>query len=115
MSPGIAVRRSNRVVLVVGLLAAGVVGTWLDEVRVQRRRQAAHDRNLRLAADLRLTDVCLFGDAPWLRHRSQSDVFASMQDGPGAFDYSRSGSLVGPRGTVTDPDASVAEPTALPR
>ncbi|MBL8140479.1 MAG: hypothetical protein JNM38_05195 [Acidobacteria bacterium] len=115
MSAGLAVRRSNRVVLVVALLAAGVVGTWFDEARLQRRRQAVHDRNLRLAGDLRLTDVCLFGDAPWLRHLSQSDVFASMQDGPGAFDYSRSGSLVGPRGTVTDSDASVAEPPALSR
>ena len=90
-------RRSDRVLLALCLLAACVAGTWVDGARLRSRRQPVVERNLRVAADLRLTDICLFGDSAWLRHLTQADTFGSMQDGPGAFDYSRSGSLVLPR------------------
>lgn len=115
MRPAFATRRSDRVLIVLGLLTAGVVATWVDGARLRVERNDAITRNQRLAADLGLTDLCLFGDAPWLRHLSQGDRLASMQDFPGAFDYSRSGAVVAPRSIVVDEHGPVAEPPAIPR
>jgi len=109
------VRRSDRVLPVLGLLVLLVAATWLDGLRLRRQRWQAAERNVRLAADLRLTDLSLFADAPWLRHLAVADALGSIQDGPGAFDYSRGGSLVGPPTSATSHHAAVAEPTALPR
>ena len=108
-------RRSARVLPVLGLLAVCVAATWFDGARLRRQARPATARNLRLAADLGLTDLCVFADAPWLRHLAVADVLSSVQDGPGAFDYSRGGALVGPRDILTETHGSVAEPTALPR
>ena len=108
-------RRSDRAFLVLGLLAAGLAATWLDGARLRNQRQAAADRNLRVAGELGLTDICLFGDAPWLRHLSGADVLGSMQDIPGGFDFTRSGSIVGPPGMPAGIHAIVAEPPTVLR
>ena len=108
-------RRLERILPVLGLLAVCVAATWFDGARLRGQHRPATERNLRLAADLGLTDLCLFADAPWLRHLAVADVLSSVQDGPGAFDYSRGGALVGPRDTVTGTHGTVAEPTAVPR
>lgn len=60
----------------------------------------AHDdtvSNSRLAVRrLGLTDLCLFTEARYARHLSQSDRHAAFQDHPLALEYLPSGSMVSP-------------------
>ncbi|MFN8091130.1 MAG: hypothetical protein U0599_02665 [Vicinamibacteria bacterium] len=97
------------------VVAACVAATWADGERLRRERSAGADRNRRLAGSLRLTDLCLFGEAPTTRHLSQADPYGALQDHPGAFDHSRGGSLAAPPDLTNPADANLAEPTALPR
>lgn len=46
-----------------------------------------------LVARLDLTDLCLFTDAQYARHPSQTDRFAPFQDHPRAIEHFPSGSL----------------------
>lgn len=108
-------RRSDRALLWFAALAACVAATWADGERLRRERSAEVDRNRRLAGSLRLTDLCFFGEAPTTRHLSQADPYGALQDHPGAFDHSRSGSLAAPPDLTNPADANLAEPTALPR
>jgi hypothetical protein len=108
-------RRSDRALLWLGLLATCLAATWIDGARLRRHRSGSVERNRLLASALRLSDLCLFGEAPTTRHLTQADAFSSMQDHPGAFDHSRSGSLVGPPAALSSTDATVAEPPAIPR
>lgn len=109
------VRRSDRVLLVLALLAAAMAATCADGVRLRHRDAARVDRNRERARTLRLTDVCLFGEAPTTRHLSQTDALGSTQDFPGAFDHSRSGALARPPVAMRNPDANVAQPSAIAR
>ncbi|MCX7770991.1 MAG: hypothetical protein N2202_07920 [Proteobacteria bacterium] len=45
---------------------------------------------------LGLTDLALFSDASYIRHISQSDMFAPFQDNPSSFDIFPTASLVPP-------------------
>jgi hypothetical protein len=45
---------------------------------------------------LKLTDLCLFTDARYIRHLSQTDLHTPFQDHPGALEHFPSGSLVSP-------------------
>ncbi len=108
-------RRSDRVLLVLALLAGAMAATCADGARLRHRDAARLDRNRELARSLRLTDVCLFGEAPTTRHLSQTDALGSTQDFPGAFDHSRSGAVVRPPVTRRTPDANVAQPSAIAR
>ena len=101
--------------IAVALLGATVAATGLDGARLRLERRETDARNRRLAADLQLTDLCLFGDTPWLRHLAEADLWRSVSDLPGAFDYSRSGTLVAPRDTVMRPHGIVAEPPTISR
>jgi hypothetical protein len=62
--------------------------------------RVAHDRSLaemqRMTKNLGLTDLCLFTEASYTRHLSQTDLHAAFQDHPAGFDYFPSGSLVLP-------------------
>lgn len=44
---------------------------------------------------LKITDLCLFTDARYIRHLSQTDLHAPFQDHPGALEHFPSGSLIG--------------------
>ena len=61
--------------------------------------QRAADRHrlrevARLAADLGLTELALFSEAPYARHPSQADRYAPFQNHPLALDPFPSGSFV---------------------
>ncbi|HEX2964913.1 MAG TPA: hypothetical protein VHO84_03980 [Syntrophorhabdaceae bacterium] len=43
---------------------------------------------------LKITDLCLFTDARYVRHLSQTDLHTPFQDHPGALEHFPSGSLI---------------------
>lgn len=60
------------------------------------RRAAELRVNRGLVADLALTDLALWSDASYLRHRSLGDRFTPFADHPGAMEHFPGGSLVAP-------------------
>jgi hypothetical protein len=50
---------------------------------------------------LKITDLCLFTDARYIRHLSQTDFSTPFQDHPEALEHFPSGSLVSPPLTLT--------------
>lgn len=80
--------------LVAGLLLLGLAAAGHAAHR-RRAAEPALATAAALAARLELTDVCLFTEARYTRHRSQADRFAPFQDHPRALDHFPSGSLAG--------------------
>ncbi len=61
----------------------------------KRLGEAMHKKS-ELVEVLQLTDLCLFTEARYTRHISQSDLFAPFQDHPISFEHFPSGSLTLP-------------------
>ena len=59
-----------------------------------RKKDIAAKREL--VARLQLTDLCLFTEARYTRHLSQSDLYSAFQDHPMSFEHFPSGSLTMP-------------------
>ncbi len=59
--------------------------------------------SLALVRELALTDLCLFTEARYTRHPSQSDYHAPFQDHPTAMEHFPSGALLGPPHHLTRP------------
>ena len=55
----------------------------------------------KMVGALQITDLCLFTDARYIRHLSQTDLNTPFQDHPGALEHFPSGSLVSPPLTLT--------------
>jgi len=64
-------------------------------IRAEAHRSALEESR-QLVRSLGLTDLCLFTEARYTRHLSQSDLNAPFQDHPFAFEHYPSGSLVDP-------------------
>jgi hypothetical protein len=74
--------------------------------RTETRADFARMRQLRHAtANLRLTDLCLFTEAGYTRHPSQSDGHMPFQNHPLALEHFPSGSLVMPPEGLRKPHA----------
>jgi hypothetical protein len=80
---------------VVAALAA--LAAWAGADAARRVRAAESDAAVQaaLVARLGLTDACLFTDARYTRHLSQSDAFSAFQDHPRALEHFPSGSVAG--------------------
>ena len=59
-----------------------------DRHLIQQKRE--------MVRDLELTDLCLFTEASYTRHLSQTDRHTPFQDSPMALEHFPSGSLVPP-------------------
>lgn len=77
--------------LVLALLALHAYSRNLAEAAPQAR-------NLALATNLGLTDLCLFTEARYTRNPSQADFHAPFQDHPLALEHFPAGALVSPPG-----------------
>jgi hypothetical protein len=89
-------RRSSLFLIV---LAAGIALLVLMFVHasVQMKAGAASIRaNADLVGRLDLTDLCLFTEASYTRHPSQTDLHTPFQNAPLSFEHFPSGSLVPP-------------------
>ena len=49
-----------------------------------------------MAERLAITDLCLFTEANYTRHLSQTDLFTPFQDGPSSLEHFPTGALVRP-------------------
>lgn len=49
-----------------------------------------------MVKDLALTDLCLFTEARYTRHLSQTDMFSPFQDHPLSLEHFPTGSIAGP-------------------
>jgi len=58
--------------------------------------RAAHEESAALVKALGLTDLCLFPEAGYTRHLSQSDLHAPFQDHPFSLEHFPSGALAPP-------------------
>jgi len=63
-----------------------------------RREQSSHALRAKaeLVRDLELTDLCLFTEARYTRHPSQTDLHTPFQDHPLSLEHFPSGSLMKP-------------------
>jgi hypothetical protein len=89
------VRPSDRLLLGAALGGLALAACWLD-ARGRRLANGDHRAAAEAVRRLGLTDLCLFTEARYTRHLSQSDHFAPFQDQPGALEHFPSGSLVAP-------------------
>lgn len=54
------------------------------------------DHMASLVGALELTDLCLFTEARYTRHLSQTDLYSAFQDHPTALEHFPTGSIAGP-------------------
>jgi hypothetical protein len=91
------VRGSSVAAVIAGTLlaltAAAVLHAALTAKAGRERRDAAHA----LAAQLGLTDLALFTEARYTRHRSLADLHSAFQDAPMAMEHFPAGSLTAPQ------------------
>ncbi len=68
----------------------------------QKADQDTLESQRMMVGTLQLTDLCLFTDARYVRHLSQTDLHTPFQDHPGAQEHFPSGSLVSPPSVLTN-------------
>lgn len=85
-----------------GLLLAGLLGLALIGRPGARAGQA---ERVRLAAELRVTDLCLFTEARYTRHPAMADLHSAFQDHPASLEHFPSGALVRPPTPPASPHA----------
>jgi hypothetical protein len=90
-------RGSTAAALVAGFLAClaatEALHTALKAADGHERREASRN----LAAELDLTDLALFTEARYTRHRALADLHSAFQDAPMAMEHFPAGSLVMPQ------------------
>lgn len=69
---------------------------FIYPLSARRHHQDALNEANQLVQRLNITDLCLFTEARYTRHLSQTDLFSPFQDHPGALEHFPSGSIVKP-------------------
>jgi len=111
-----ALSRGEWVLLAGLLLWLCFLGTFIHAGLAASRAERAIAELRALASRLALTDLALFTEARYTRHRSQADLHAAFQDHPGALEHFPTGSLAGPpRYRAPYAENPVVPETALPR
>jgi hypothetical protein len=90
------VRKSNFFLIYVAL---NIILLFLIFTHASSERKAALQslgEKTELVNRLQLTDLCLFTEASYTRHLSQSDFNTPFQDSPMSLEHFPSGSLVAP-------------------
>lgn len=87
-------RPSDRLGVVLLVLAALAAGAAWHAGHGRRAGLPLLAEHAAIVGRLGLTDLCLFTEARYTRHPSQSDHFAPFQDHPAALEHFPSGSLV---------------------
>ena len=111
-----ALSRGERVLLAGLVLLASFAGTFIHAGLAASRAEHTDAANRALTSRLALTDLALFTEARYTRHRSQADLHAAFQDHPGALEHFPTGSLAGPPPyRVPYGEQPVAPEAAVPR
>ncbi len=97
-------------------LLLGAVATLVDARRLGSARDASLITKGALVARLELTDLSLFTEARYTRHRALADLHSPFQDHPFSLEHFPSGSLMPPPAHLTrDRHEAVDRQAALPR
>jgi hypothetical protein len=101
----LAVRGSTVAAAVAGILAFLAAAETLHAALTAGPGRERREATRALTTQLGLTDLALFTEARYTRHRSLADLHSAFQDAPMAMEHFPAGSLVTPpRGF---PDASL--------
>jgi hypothetical protein len=91
-----SLRRSDICLILLGISAA-LLGTMFIQAHFQRFSDAS--QLMHMTAEVRklqLTDLCLFTEARYTRHLSQTDLYSAFQDHPAALEHFPAGSIAPP-------------------
>lgn len=69
---------------------------------IEKTQNSRISEEIKLVKALEITDLCLFTEARYTRHLSQSDLHSAFQDHPMALEHFPSGSLVSPPDRLRD-------------
>ncbi len=94
-------RRSSAYLISASIVLLFFCGMFVHAALKQRKDAEVFDGMRMMAGVLQITDLCLFTDARYVRHLSQTDLHTPFQDHPGALEHFPSGSLVSPPVTLT--------------
>jgi hypothetical protein len=89
-------RPSGRAAIALAMLLATFLGSFADAARLAHLREPAQALRAAQAERLRLTDLALFTEARYTRHRSLADLHSAFQDHPLSLEHFPSGSLLPP-------------------
>lgn len=110
------IRPSSLAAVVLGVLASTAGLTVVDAARLQREHAVIIDRGAALVARHGLTDLALFTEARYTRHRAMADLHSAFQDHPLGLEHFPSGSLLPPPVHLTERrHDTVDREAALPR
>jgi hypothetical protein len=89
--------RKSSLFLIFLAVCISLLVLMIAHASVQVRAGAASlQANADLVGRLDLTDICLFTEASYTRHPSQTDLHTPFQNAPLSFEHFPSGSLVPP-------------------
>jgi hypothetical protein len=97
-------RPSHFAVLALTCAALLLLASFADAFYLRGQRGGAQARMRALAAQLQLTDLCLFTEARYTRHLSQADLHSAFGDHPLGLEHFPTGSLVPPPAHLIAPD-----------
>lgn len=81
-------------IVALNILILGVM--TVHALRVRAAMIPELTRTAEMVRELELTDLCLFTEASYTRHLSQTDLRTPFQDHPLAFEHFPTGSLTAP-------------------
>ena len=91
-----SLRHSNMLALLLLLLLTLATVALLHARRTADLAGPKQERNRKMVAQLRLTDLCLTTEAPYTRNPSLADRYAPFQDHPVSLEHFPSGALIAP-------------------
>jgi hypothetical protein len=100
-------RKSDVFLLSISLSLLVLCLLFVHAVFQKRAEQLAFEAKYRLVKTLELTDLCLFTEASYTRHLSQTDLHTAFQDYPMSLDHFPSGSIVEPPASIRRANAKV--------
>jgi len=89
-------RKSDVFLVFAGLVLAFCAMAFVHARIAGEAAAGAIELQARMVKHLELTDLCLFTEARYTRHPSQSDRHTPFQDHPFSLEHFPSGSIVGP-------------------
>jgi len=98
-----SLRRSDSCLALLGVSMV-FLGIMFAQAHFQRLSDTPSLRRVAVQVrDLQLTDLCLFTEARYTRHLSQTDLYSAFQDHPVSLEHF-------PAGSIAPPPAGIGEP-----
>lgn len=95
-SESMLLRRSNLFLLFLAVSSILLLLVFAHAGYRQRADAVVLRQKAEMVRTLGLTDICLFTEARYTRHPSQSDIHTPFQDSPTGLEYFPSGTIVMP-------------------